>query len=153
MRTENNKVLYENIMAEVSRIVERRINESNNEFSMENLNNPEFNLKICQKYPDVFKCRKSPDESYIGTILEIRNAQDSNDAVDVTIYGKTFVNLVVRVAVIFLAPLCANIHRMPDLCFDVELNREFKKMWKKVWNGFSSEKQDEIDGYAQALFF
>lgn len=152
---DKHKKLYESIMTEVNEIIHRRLSENVNDgkFNMDALNNPENNIKISQKYPNFLKCKQSPDKSYIGVTMEIKNNQDDSDSVEITIYGKTFINLIERVSVIFLAPMCLYIHNIPKFTFNVIMDKEFENMWKKVWRTFSSDKQDEYDDFAQALYF
>ena len=148
---ESQKELYDNIMEEVVRIVNKHLNENvdNSKFNMDALNKPENNLKIAQKFPDVYKCKQSPDKSLIGTTIQISEI-GKTDKADVTIYGKTFVEMCKKIAVIFMAPLSCTIHNLPEHGFNIELNSKFKTVWKKV---VANLDRDKIDNYSQALYF
>lgn len=148
---ESQKELYDNIMEKVVRIVNKCLNESaeDSKFNMDALNKPENNLKIAQKFPDVYKCKQSPDKSLIGTTIQISEIGTTNKA-DVTIYGKTFVEMCKKIAVIFMAPLSCTIHNLPEHGFNIELNSKFKTVWKKV---IANLDRDKIDDYSQALYF
>ena len=148
---ESQKELYDNIMEKVVRIVNKCLNENadNSKFNMDALNKPENNLKIAQKFPDVYKCKQSPDKSLIGTTIQISEI-GKTDKADVTIYGKTFVEMCKKIAVIFMAPLSCTIHNLPEHGFNIELNSKFKTVWKKV---VANLDRDKIDNYSQALYF
>ena len=151
MSQKEQKELYDNIMEEVVRIVNKHLNENadNSMFSMDALNKPENNLKIAQKFPDVYKCKQSPGKSLIGTTIQISEI-DTTDKAEVTIYGKTFVEMCKKIAVIFMGPLSYSIHNLPEHVFNIELNSKFKPVWKKVVVNLD---KDKIDDYGQALYF
>ena len=101
--------LYEKIMNEVSQIVQKRLNENNeSKFNMDALNDSKNNLKIAQNQPDVYKCKQAPDKSLIGTTIKISEIGKQSD-VDITIYGKTFVEMCKKIAVIFNGSIAINL--------------------------------------------
>ena len=148
---ESHKALYDDIMEKVVRIVNKRLNESADDlkFNMDALNKPENNLKITQKFPDVYKCRLSPDKSLIGTTIQISEI-GTQDKANVTIYGKTFVEMCKKIVVIFMGPLMCSIHNLPEHDFNIELDSRFKPVWKKV---VANLDEDKIDDYSQELYF
>ena len=143
--------LYNNIMEKVVRIVNKCLNESaeDSKFNMDALNKSENNLKIAQKFPDVYKCKQSPDKSLIGTTIQISEIS-TTDKAEVTIYGKTFVEMCKKIAIIFMGPMSCTIHNLPEHGFNIELNLKFKPVWKKV---VANLDRDKIDDYSQALYF
>ena len=148
------KELYESIMKEVAGVVKRRLNEaSDTQFNMEALNNPENNLKIAQKQPDVYKCKQAPDKSLIGTSIQIVEIGKPADKVEITIYGKTFVDMCKKIGVIFMGALSCDITNLPEHGFTVELNSKFKGVWKKVLGNLRKETSEKIDDYGQTLYF
>lgn len=144
--------LYEQIMDEVSQIVQKRLNENNeSKFNMDALNDSKNNLKIAQNQPDVYKCKQAPDKSLIGTTIKISEIGKPGD-VDITIYGKTFIEMCKKIAVIFNGSIAINLQNMPEHGFNVELNEKFKNVWKKVLAKLNDDDITKIEDYGTALY-
>lgn len=151
---ESKKELYDNIMEKVVRIVNKRLNESvdDSKFNMDALNKPENNLKIAQKFPDVYKCKQSPDKSLIGTTIQISDI-GTTDKADVTIYGKTFVEMCKKIAIIYKASMIVSWNNIFKHSFDVSMNNTFKEVWKKVIYNLSNHDKEFLDDVGEKLYY
>lgn len=146
--------LYNNIMEKVVRIVNKCLNESaeDSKFNMDALNKSENNLKIVQKFPDVYKCNQSPGKSLIGTTIQISDS-DTTDKADVTIYGKTFVEMCKKIAIIYKASMIVSWNNIFKHSFDVSMNNTFKEVWKKVIYNLSNHDKEFLDAVGEKLYY
>lgn len=146
--------LYNNIMEKVVRIVNKCLNESaeDSKFNMDALNKSENNLKIAQKFPDVYKCNQSPDKSLIGTTIQISDS-DTTDKADVTIYGKTFVEMCKKIAIIYKASMIISWNNIFKHSFDVSMNNTFEEVWKKVIYNLSNHDKEFLDAVGEKLYY
>lgn len=146
--------LYNNIMEKVVRIVNKCLNESaeDSKFNMDALNKSENNLKIVQRFPDVYKCNQSPDKSLIGTTIQISDS-DTTDKADVTIYGKTFVEMCKKIAIIYKASMIISWNNIFKHSFDVSMNNTFEEVWKKVIYNLSNHDKEFLDSVGEKLYY
>lgn len=151
---ESQKELCDNIMEEVVRIVNKHLNESTDDlkFNIDALNKPENNLKIAQKFPDVYKCKQSPDKSLIGTTIQISEI-GTTDKVEVTIYGKTFVEMCKKIAIIYKASMVISWNNIFKHSFGVSMNNIFKEVWKKVIYNLPNYDKKFLDDVGEKLYY